>query len=130
MSKLFTIVIAIISALLAVIAFAHLAWFLLYMDGHGEFNAVNIIIDIGLLALFGIQHSLMASNYFKYRILKVIPTHLERSTYIIVSSLFLLMVIIFWRPLPVVIFELTHLFFYIGLALYISGWLLSLYSLL
>jgi protein-S-isoprenylcysteine O-methyltransferase Ste14 len=130
MYRVLFIVIGITSTYLAITAFAHLGWFLLYMDGDGEFKTINVIIDLGLLIFFGIQHSLMASNPFKDRVIKLIPRHLERAIYIIISSLSLLIVIFLWKPLPKVIFLFNYPFYQIVIGLYIGGWLLSLYSLL
>jgi protein-S-isoprenylcysteine O-methyltransferase Ste14 len=56
-------------------------------------------IDLGLLSLFAIQHSVMARPAFKRLITRVIPAVAERSTYVLASSLALLF--LFWQWAPV-----------------------------
>jgi len=58
-----------------------------------------LLIDAGLLALFAVQHSVMARPAFKRVITRVVPETLERSTYVLASSVALLFLFWQWRPL-------------------------------
>jgi protein-S-isoprenylcysteine O-methyltransferase Ste14 len=57
-------------------------------------------IDLVLIALFGLQHSVMARRGFKYWLTRHIPMHLERSTFVAATSLVLGILMMFWQPLP------------------------------
>jgi protein-S-isoprenylcysteine O-methyltransferase Ste14 len=62
--------------------------------------AVSLAIDLALVALFGVPHSMMARPWFKEGLVRVIPRAAERSTYVLVASVTLGLVLWQWRPLP------------------------------
>ena len=64
----------------------------------GAFSSV--LVDVGLILLFGVQHSVMARDSFKRRITRVLPAHLERSTYVLASALALVVLYAGWQPVP------------------------------
>ena len=79
------------------------------LDSAGESNFLHaLFIDIGLLTLFALQHSIMARPAFKNLWTKVIPKPIERSTYVLASTVILAAIIYFWQPLGGVIWEITH----------------------
>jgi protein-S-isoprenylcysteine O-methyltransferase Ste14 len=62
--------------------------------------AVAAAIDLALIALFGVQHSVMARAAFKARWTKLTGEALERSAFVLASTLLLALVCWQWRPLP------------------------------
>ena len=67
---------------------------------------VAITINTLLFALFGLQHSVMARPAFKQWWSRIVPTHLERATYVLATSVALAFVYWQWRPLPAVVWDL------------------------
>lgn len=61
---------------------------------------VAVAVDVALLALFALQHSIMARGWFKRAWTRVVPSHLERSTYVLAATLVLALVMWGWQPLP------------------------------
>ena len=58
-----------------------------------------LLVDLGLLSLFAVQHSVMARPAFKRLLTRVVPAAMERSTYVLASSVALLLLFWQWRPL-------------------------------
>lgn len=58
-----------------------------------------VLVDLGLIALFGMQHSIMARPAFKKRLTAFLPESVERSTFVLASSLALIVLYWQWRPL-------------------------------
>jgi len=86
-----------------------------------------LLIDLGLLSLFALQHSIMARPAFKSLLTRIVPAQAERSTYVLASSLALLLLFWKWRPLGGTVWEVQNslgasLFY----AAYAFGWALVL----
>ena len=58
-----------------------------------------IVIDLGLIALFGLQHSIMARQGFKKWWTRVVPWSAERSVFVLMTSAVLIILIALWRPI-------------------------------
>src|SRR5438270_9705195 len=58
-----------------------------------------LLVDIGLLSLFALQHSVMARPAFKRLLTRVVPATVERSTFVLASSAALLLLFWRWQPL-------------------------------
>jgi protein-S-isoprenylcysteine O-methyltransferase Ste14 len=93
-----------------IIALIGQVWFILYL-GEWEFMAERIsdtqnsslllafFINILLVMIFGLQHTVMARDFFKNWLTKFIPEAAERSTYVLLSGLALMLVAYFWEPI-------------------------------
>ncbi len=68
----------------------------------------NLGIDLLLIALFGIQHSVMARPWFKRHLTRSVPEPLERATFVLATALVILPLLLFWRPVPGELFSVTN----------------------
>ncbi len=68
---------------------------------------IAVAVDACLVLLFAAQHSVMARQGFKAWWTRVIPKSVERSTYVLASSLVLLVLLWQWRPIPAVVWSVT-----------------------
>jgi len=76
------------------------------MDGAPTMSSGKaLIVDILLLGMFALQHSLMARPFFKRWLTRFIPESAERSTYVLLSSLALIALFVFWQPLGGVVWD-------------------------
>jgi methanethiol S-methyltransferase len=84
-----------------------------------------IIVNLLLMTLFAVQHSVMARPRFKKWWTQFVPVAIERSTYVLFASLALLLLCWQWQPIPTVIWQVdnpTLADFLLGLSLF--GWVL------
>jgi methanethiol S-methyltransferase len=88
-----------------------------------------LLINAGLLTLFAVQHSLMARPRFKRALTRLIPEPTERSTYVLLSSLSLILLFWQWRPMGGVVWDVeSRALRFVLYGLCVTGWLLVLVS--
>lgn len=66
---------------------------------------VALLVNGLLIALFGVQHSVMARPGFKARLTRVVPEAAERSTYVLATSAVLVLLFWLWRPIPGLVWD-------------------------
>ena len=85
-----------------------------------------IIINLSLMALFAVQHSVMARRQFKQWWTRYVPQPTERSTYVLFASLALILLFWQWRPIPAVVWQIADpQIAMAAVALSFFGWLLG-----
>jgi methanethiol S-methyltransferase len=88
-----------------------------------------LLINLILLSIFAVQHSVMARPAFKRWWTKIVPVAAERSTYVLLSSLILIILFWQWRPINDMVWEVENTFVQYSLwALFWLGWLIVLTS--
>lgn len=117
---------------LYLIAFVgNLPWVPVTVDRGGAAGPVGlaVAVNLALVALFGLQHSVMARPGFKAAWTRLVPKPIERSVYVVAASLALMLLFALWRPIPDPIWNVgpgwagTLLWALFGL-----GWLIVLVS--
>jgi methanethiol S-methyltransferase len=81
------------------------------------------MINVALILLFGLQHSIMARPGFKRWWTRFVPPHLERSTFVVIASGFVLLIVVAWQPIDGVLWEATGTPMIVLYALSVAGWL-------
>jgi protein-S-isoprenylcysteine O-methyltransferase Ste14 len=97
------------------------------------------LIDLALVMLFGLQHSVMARPWFKERVMGRMPEPMQRVTYVHMANAALFLLILFWQPIPIEIWnvedttarEVLWLVFAAGwLILFLGAWSFGILDLL
>jgi len=99
------------------------------IDGVPQVGLIQaLLVDLGLLMLFAVQHSVMARPAFKRVFTRLIPESAERSTYVLASSAALIALFYYWQPIGGQIWNVTDPTWRgVLYGVYAFGWLLLLY---
>ena len=97
------------------------------VGGHANLTEA-IVVDLLLFGKFAIQHSVMARPAFKQWSTKFLPVAWQRSTYVLLSSLILLLLFWLWRPIPVQVWQVGGMAAWLLIGVYWLGWLIMLSS--
>ena len=114
------------------IGVAGLAWLILAMGGLAPVGisslqtssiASALLVNLGLIGLFGVQHSVMARSGFKKWLTSFIPEAAERATYMLMSGIVTMLAIYFWQPLPGTVWSVENPVAQVALwTAYAFGW--------
>jgi protein-S-isoprenylcysteine O-methyltransferase Ste14 len=100
------------------------------VDAGGPESALRtaILVDVGLIALFGIQHSIMARPGFKRRWTRIVPKPIERTTFMMITCAIFALMFTQWRPIPTVVWDVDGFAGAVLDAIGWTGWLIALVS--
>lgn len=110
-------------------AFLYLVAFALNLAPHsvsGEPTsppAVAVLVNIALITIFGLQHSVMARPGFKRWWTQVIPKHLERSTFVMIAASLVIAIVELWQPIGGDIWRVSGTLAAVVLGISVTGWL-------
>lgn len=98
-------------------------------SGPGQTLAPAILINVFLLALFALQHGVMARDAFKAWLTKWLPEPLERSVFVIAASSVLGLVYWLWQPIPAIVWDVQLPWLRAVMwSVFVAGLLLVLYT--
>ena len=119
-----------VAALVYLIVFLFNLYVPITIDSGMEGNSlIAVIVNIGLIALFGLQHSIMARRGFKTWLEQFISPAVERSTYMLLTALVTFTLCLGWQSLPAVLWQFENpVIGYTLLGVGLSGWALVLFS--
>lgn len=146
MSRILALPIALLCYAAFLVSFLYLVGFTAALDllpthvdkGLAAPPAVAALIDLALIALFGLQHSVMARPGFKKAWTRVIPAPLERSVYCLASAACLVALFAFWHPIGGTVWSISAeparvaiwgVFLLGWTILFIATWLISHFEL-
>ncbi len=136
MTKFLTLAYGIVCYLVFFLTFLYLIGFLANfvvpkgIDGDAIVTLPNpFVVNLFLIVLFGLQHSIMARPWFKQRWTRLVPAAIERSTYVLATSVILISIFALWQPLPYTVWRTDAAWLQIVLwAVFTSGFLIALLS--
>jgi protein-S-isoprenylcysteine O-methyltransferase Ste14 len=136
MGKALAVVYGVVAYLLFLAVFGYLTLFLADLlvpktvdrgAGVARGDGAAVAVALGWLALFGVQHSVMARAWFKRWWTRIVPAAIERSTYVLVSAVLFGLLLWIWTPIPRVVWHVDAPAARIALhGLAFAGWALLL----
>ena len=136
MKKLLVLVYGVINYLLGSVALIYLIAFLFNLfvpfsidSGEPGNQYIAAIVNLGLIILFGLQHSVMARPSFKQRLARYLPEAAERSTFLLATAIVTFALCLLWQPMPLYIWQADNTVLYntlLGIGL--AGWVLVFYA--
>jgi len=134
MQKIFYLIYGVLAYVLALIG---QLWFILYLgewsfiprsisDIQTESTLYALFVNLFLVLLFGLQHTLMARAWFKQWLTQYISSVIERSTYVLFSGIALLLFVLYWEPIDGMLWQVKEGIWHdILTVIYLAGWILS-----
>jgi protein-S-isoprenylcysteine O-methyltransferase Ste14 len=96
---------------------------LTYFQVTAHIPAIATIIDLALICLFGIQHSLMARPWFKSAVMGRMPDAFKRCTYVHAANASLFGLVFFWQPVPTVVYSVASPLRELFWVAFAAGWI-------
>jgi len=102
----------------------------IHIDSGTPGSVINaLLINIGLIALFAVQHTIMARQGFKQGLIRMIPKAAERSTFVLVSGIIMLLICYFWQAIDGTVWNVENeVGSLILITLHILGWTIAVLS--
>jgi methanethiol S-methyltransferase len=98
-------------------------------DGSTAPTSQALIVNLVLMSIFAVQHSVMARPQFKQWWTRFVPPSVERATYVLLASLALALLLWQWQPMPEPVWQITDPHIAMALTcLSFAGWLIVLTS--
>ncbi|MGZ3497629.1 MAG: methanethiol S-methyltransferase [Vulcanimicrobiaceae bacterium] len=85
-----------------------------------------VLVDLGILGLFAVQHTIMARPHFKQGWTSIVPSPIERSIFVLTASLILIFLFVAWQPIAGLIWNAHGALRIAIYALYAFGWIFAI----
>ena len=110
MKRTFGLLYGVVCYLIFLVTFLYAIWFVWTLDAPRAAAPWprSLLINTGLLALFAVQHSVMARQWFKRGWTRLVPPPIERSTYVLVASAVLLVLFHTWQAMPTPVWSVAN----------------------
>lgn len=83
-----------------------------------------VVVNLLILVLFGLHHSIAARSSFKEKLTQIIPAEIERSTYVMISGIFMFAICLYWQPLEGTLWATDNTIVVLILkTIHVLGWL-------